>query len=183
MKKTVCLFLALTLALLLCAASFAEEEAAALTSFEATEEPDPYVEKLGAKFEFTTTDLDGNTVSSADLFSQNKATLVNVWTTWCVPCIGEMEELQAIHTLMQKNGGGVVGMLMDDDLDAARALITAYGITYPVILAPDNMDDFMHIDVFPTSLFFARNGTMAEEPIAGVRVERYITVLNDLLRQ
>ena len=41
---------------------------------------------------FTGTDLEGNTVSS-DLFSQSALTMVNVWATYCNPCLREMPAL------------------------------------------------------------------------------------------
>ena len=44
-------------------------------------------------------DLEGNAVSQ-DIFSQSKLTMVNVWATYCNPCLNEMPglgELAAEH--------------------------------------------------------------------------------------
>ncbi|MCI8811517.1 MAG: TlpA family protein disulfide reductase, partial [Oscillibacter sp.] len=41
---------------------------------------------------FEGTDLDGNTVSQ-EIFSQSKLTMVNVWATYCNPCLSEMPGL------------------------------------------------------------------------------------------
>ena len=41
---------------------------------------------------FSTTDLEGNTVTN-DIFSQADLTVVNFWGTFCNPCINEMPEL------------------------------------------------------------------------------------------
>ena len=41
---------------------------------------------------FEGTDLEGNTVSQ-DAFSQSKLTMVNVWATYCNPCLSEMPGL------------------------------------------------------------------------------------------
>src|SRR5437899_2638854 len=39
--------------------------------------------------------LDGDEVSLASL--RGRAVLLNIWATWCVPCIREMPELAALH--------------------------------------------------------------------------------------
>ena len=160
-----------------------EEVAAAFTFFEAQEKPDPYAGLVGSRIEFAATDLEGGAVSSAELFAQNKITVLNFWATWCGPCIGELEDLQGIHRSMQKKGVGVVGIMIDDDLDAARALLDEFGVGYPVILAPDTLDDFFPLEALPSTLFVGPDGTVLDEPVIGARVERYMTILNALLRK
>ena len=138
---------------------------------------------MGSKIEFTTTDLDGNPVSSADLFAQNKVTLLNIWATWCGPCIGELEDLQSIYRNRQKKGVGVVGMMTDDDLATARELMAEFNVTYPVILAPATLKEFFHLEEWPTTLFIGPDGTVLTKPVIGANVARYHTLLNELLRK
>ena len=37
---------------------------------------------IGTKVSFTTTDLDGNPISSEEIFSQHEITMVNIWSSW-----------------------------------------------------------------------------------------------------
>ena len=44
---------------------------------------------------FTLPDLDGNNVSLADY--RGKVVLLNIWATWCKPCVEEMPSLEKLH--------------------------------------------------------------------------------------
>ena len=163
-------------------ASAVEEVKAAFTFFEPTEKPDPNAGLVGRKIEFTTTDLDGNSVSSADLFAQNEITLLNIWATWCGPCVGEFEDLQGIYKRMAEKGVGVVGVMIDDDVELAREELEEFGVKYPVILAPDNLDDLVFVNAYPTSVFVGKDGTVVAGPVVGALVSKYHTILNEFFR-
>ena len=51
-------------------------------------------------------DLDGNTVKSDELFSDNAVTVVNFWFTTCNPCVGELVRAgrRCIKELTEKGG-------------------------------------------------------------------------------
>ena len=124
--------------------------------------------------------MNGNPVSSAELFSQNEITLLNLWTSWCGPCIGELEDLQALHVELQEKGCGVMGMLLDDDLETARQLIKENGVAYPVLLGPEGLEDFLPVESVPTTLLVGRDGTVLAAPIVGAYMEKYIAALDAL---
>ena len=141
---------------------------------------EPYDPVVGTKIEFETKDLDGNSVTSADLFAQNEVTMINVWATWCGPCIGELSELQQIHSRMQEKNCGIVGLLTDADLEAARRLVEENGVEYPVILAPDNLMEILPVNAYPTSYFVGRDGTVLDSAIVGAYVEKYEPMMEKL---
>ena len=132
---------------------------------------------------FEGTDLDGNPVSSESLFGENKVTLVNIWATWCGPCINELAELQAIHTRNQDKGCGVVGLLIDDDIEAAHQLMNENGITYPVILVPKEFSMVFPYKVIPTTFYVDGSGRFMETKFSGAYPEMYEDVLMAILDQ
>ena len=164
-------------------ASAADDVATAFTIFEPTEKLDPYAGLIGSKFEFTTTDLDGNPIASADLFAQSEITVVNIWTSWCGPCIRELPELQELYTRLLEEGCSIVGMLADDDLDTAQQLIADNGVTYPILLAPDTLNEFIRLEAVPTTLFIGRDGTVLAAPVVGAYIEKYEAVTDSLLQR
>ncbi|MBQ4235421.1 MAG: TlpA family protein disulfide reductase, partial [Treponema sp.] len=48
-----------------------------------------FAQKAGEKITFTATDLNGRIVTS-EIFEKNKVTMLNIWGTFCGPCIREM---------------------------------------------------------------------------------------------
>lgn len=162
-------------------AAMKDETAAGFTCYEPLEKPDPYASLVGTKVEFTTTDLDGNPVSSADLFAQNEITMVNIWATWCGPCVGELAELQEINERLKDKDCAVIGLLADDDLDTAKQLIAENGVTYPVVLTPDNIYDLFYFEYIPTSYFIGRDSTILAVPIVGADVTAYEITIDALL--
>lgn len=73
--------------------------------------------------------LDGTAVDLREAFA-GRPTLVNVWATWCGPCIKEMPELQAYAQAQGEAGVRVAGVALDE-ADAVRAFIAQHAITYP----------------------------------------------------
>ena len=72
--------------------------------------PGSYGKKDIKLSEFKLTDLDGNPVASESL--QGKTVFLNIWATWCGPCISEMP---SIAQARQKLGPDVVFLLASDE--------------------------------------------------------------------
>ena len=158
----------------------------ALKSVETFDPMDPVKAFNGDTLSFETTDLDGNPVSSADLFQKNKITLVNLWGTWCPNCEMEMADLAQLHELMQQKDCGVVGVEyetqpIDNVRQVAKDFLNKYGITYPNVLKPGTNDVFNSLNAYPTSLFVDSNGRILGDLIFGARVDTYISTLESLL--
>jgi cytochrome c biogenesis protein CcmG/thiol:disulfide interchange protein DsbE len=75
--------------------------------------------------------LDGKTVTSADL--RGKPTVVNFWSTWCVPCKTEHDILQMGS---KRYGDRVqfIGVIYQDTAEAARQYLTTRKNYYPQLV-------------------------------------------------
>jgi thiol-disulfide isomerase/thioredoxin len=47
--------------------------------------------------------------------------VVNIWATWCVPCVAEMPQLEAISASMRRDGVEFIGVSLDDAIPGDRA--------------------------------------------------------------
>ena len=156
----------------------------ALKDAEFYEPVDEIKEMAGQKMEFETTDLDGNTVTSEELFAGNEITMVNCWGVWCINCVNEMEELAQIHKRLQEKGCGIVGLEWEKDpseetYQTAWEKMKEWGTDYPNALLPEELVDV--IEGYPTTFFVDREGNILGMPIVGAAVSQYESTLDALL--
>lgn len=74
---------------------------------------------VGKTLSFETTDLDGNAVKSEDLFAPHELTMVNIWTTWCGPCKGELAGLGQMNRRLAEKDAAVEGAMVQFCSDEA----------------------------------------------------------------
>ena len=66
--------------------------------------------------------------------------VVNLWATWCTPCIEEVGYLQKLNELDEFV---VVGLLVDDSETNAIEFIKEYNLTYENILSEEKVELFI----------------------------------------
>lgn len=114
--------------------------------------------------------LDGSAVNLADL--RGKVLVLNVWASWCAPCIAEAPELAAVSQATATLGVRFVGIDIKDERTAAQAFQRNRRVPYSSIydqpgrlllalrgLAPQSP---------PTTLLIDRTGRIAARFPGGV---------------
>jgi len=81
--------------------------------------------------------LDGGTLALDDL--RGDVVLLNVWATWCGPCVREMPGLEALHREFAEEGLRVLGVSIDRGSAEreVRGFIERNDITFQILLDPD----------------------------------------------
>jgi thiol-disulfide isomerase/thioredoxin len=125
-------------------------------------------ERGGIVPDMTVRDLDGRPVVLPAAWS-GKATLVNVWATWCAPCLKEMPDLQAFARSQDGRSVQVVGIALDEPA-AVRAFLQAHAIGYPSLVdAPGPADAGVRLGnpagVLPYSVLVAPDGRLLKTRI------------------
>ena len=81
----------------------------------------------------TLPDLKGTMRSLEEL--RGRPVVLNIWASWCPPCIREMPSLEKLHRV-SGDSLHVVSVAVDEDVSQARALAGRLGLTFPVLLDP-----------------------------------------------
>ena len=109
-------------------------------------------------------------------------TLVNLWASWCAPCLKEMPELQAFASEQAANGVQVVGIALDDAA-SVQAMLQRLAITYPNLIdAPGPADAGVRLGnpagVLPYSILVSTEGRVLKMKIGPFEnrqdIERWI---------
>ncbi len=106
---------------------------------------------------FTLSDLDGKKVSLADY--KGHPVFVNFWATWCEPCKLEMPWLEEFSKKYAAQGLVVLGISTDDaGKDVVAKTAKKLGVTYPILLKNDKIEDAYDIEYQPESFLVDKNG-------------------------
>ena len=62
---------------------------------------------------------------------RGKVVLVNVWASWCTPCIEELPLIQEAHEMLSTRGGTVLGIDVKENSGAALEAVEEFGLTFP----------------------------------------------------
>ncbi len=145
--------------------------------------------------EFKTKDLAGNEVTQ-DIFSGQKLTMVNMWATYCSPCLDEMPDLAEISKEYADQGLQVVGIVTDAvdrngaevsaQVDIAKEIVDVTGADYTQLLPSEMiiLKKLKDVTVVPTTVFVNEKGEQVGESVLGARSkEKWITIIDKVLAQ
>ena len=129
--------------------------------------------------------LDGGPGQVPDPGSRRPA-LVNVWASWCGPCIEEMPQLQRFHGEQGANGTQVVGIALDDRA-AVEAFLQRIPVDYPILLdAPGPADAGVRLGnpagVLPYTALLDAEGRLVRQkigPFAPGEIEGWVAAGRD----
>ena len=127
---------------------------------------------------FETKGIDGKDYAEK-VFSDYDLTLVNIFTTWCSPCVNEIPELEKLYEEMKEKGVGVVGVVLDtvgDDGKQDDATVKKAGVlqektkaSYPFLIPDSTMMNgrLNGISAFPETFFVDKEGNIVGETYSG----------------
>ena len=123
-------------------------------------------------FTFTAKTMEGETVTE-EYFGQYDLTMVNVWASWCGPCLSELGELGELCGRLPQNVGFLsVTVDTPDALQDAKARLQENGCTFPCVDGQGSeglLNGFLYdVMAIPTTVFFDRSGNQVGEWIVGV---------------
>lgn len=135
---------------------------------------------------FEGTDLEGNTVTS-DIFSQSKLTMVNVWATYCNPCLSEMPSLGELAADYDAEQFQIIGIVSDvlegEDQSSVESLVAQTSANYTHLLLNESIYYGLLTDVsaVPTTFFLDENGTVLDTVVGAMEKPAWEAKINGLL--
>lgn len=154
----------------------------------AQSEPQSEEESAPIFITFEGMDLEGNTISE-DVFLQSKLTMVNVWATYCGPCLNEMPGLGELAAEHDRAEFQIIGIVSDvregEDQTLVESLVQETGANYPHLLANDSIDRAIltSVSVVPTTFFFDGEGAYLGGVSSAAEKAAWEELIHELLEE
>lgn len=167
------------------------ESAAGAESGTADAEKTPTETAASEGIVFEAADMEGNTVSEA-VFAEAKLTMVNVWATYCNPCLREMPDLGELAGEYDPAVFQIIGVVSDvqegadaGQTDYAAELIDSTGADYTHLLLNESLFYALLSDVsaVPTTFFVDENGAVLDTVVGAMEKSAWKEKIDALLEE
>ena len=113
-------------------------------------------------------DLHGQVQALPGIYA-GRPLLINVWASWCGPCIDEMPELQRFANSQGAAGTQVIGLALDTP-EAIKDVLTRVPVDYPILVdTPGPADASVWLGnrkgVLPYSVLVGADGKIVKQKI------------------
>lgn len=111
------------------------------------------------RLDFALPNLAGEVVRPADF--AGKVVLVDVWATWCDPCMTSMPVYAELANRHGKDGFVVVAVSVDEDVAAVRRFLDGRDYPFVVLLDPKGeLPSAAGVRKMPTAFLLGRDGAV-----------------------
>lgn len=141
---------------------------------------------------FVMRDFDDNEYTE-DVFKGHRVTMINIWGTFCGPCIREMPELEEISEMYDEKDLKLIGLTGDlygpdgvvDEDQVAKALdiMDKTGAKYTMLIPSLEIEAWVmgHVRFYPTTIFVDENGEHIKFVEGANSKEAWIEIIEEVL--
>lgn len=161
-----------------------------------TEGPTDGLQKTAGVFtDFKTQDIYGNEVDQK-IFQDHEVTMINVWGTFCPPCLEEMPDLGELNKAYAEQGFQIVGIVVDvqdqkldvvdKQLDLAKEIVDQTGADYQhLLITPELVDGKLgEVYAIPHTFFVDKEGNELGKDYQGSRPKKeWSRIIEDTLKE
>ncbi|MCL1063321.1 TlpA family protein disulfide reductase [Shewanella benthica] len=106
------------------------------------------------------TDTNGDEISLKQF--HGKVVMVNLWATWCPPCVKEIPQMEQIRQTNLNNNLVVIPISIDEEPELVKPFLAKHGLAeYQTWLDPKKqIDQVMPADIVPATYFFDGSGNL-----------------------
>jgi thiol-disulfide isomerase/thioredoxin len=109
---------------------------------------------------------------------KGKRIFMNLWATWCPPCVAEMPSIQNLYN--KTSGKAAFVMLsFDDDFGKAKSFVARKQFSMPIYYAAGPLPNLLNVDGIPTTYIFDENGKLifSQTGMSDYSDEKFVALL------
>ena len=119
-------------------------------------------ENLGkATFNWEMKSVDGKPVVLSDY--KGKVIFLNLWATWCGPCLAEFPTVQSLYSEMKDD---VVFLIVSqEEFETVKSFSTSQTYTFPIMVAEGEIPGVFETNIIPTTYIIDRDGNIVTKHV------------------
>ena len=114
---------------------------------------------------FTLPDLGGKMASLTDY--KGKVVLLNIWATWCAPCVAEMPSMEKLYQELKNEDFEILAVSVDESgAEAVNPFMKKHKLDFPVLLdTKGDIKTLYQATGIPESFIIDKDGIIVEKII------------------
>jgi peroxiredoxin len=115
--------------------------------------------------DFTLPDLQGRSVQLAAF--RGKVVFVNIWATWCPPCVEEMPTIQQLYERLHGQGLEILAVSLDAlGTQVVAPFMQSHRLSFPILLDTKNLVQRLYRTMgVPESFIVDKRGILVEKVV------------------
>ena len=109
-----------------------------------------------ATYEFKLISGSGEVLNGDDL--KGKTVFINLWATWCPPCIAEMPDINNLYNELASDDIVFLMVSLDDDFEKAKRFIAKKEFEFKIYQFHSNIPEVYFSKVIPTTFVLSPDG-------------------------
>jgi thiol-disulfide isomerase/thioredoxin len=103
-------------------------------------------------------DQDGTLLLGDDL--KGKTVFINLWATWCPPCIAEMPDINKLYNDMSSDDIVFLMISLDDDFSKAKNFVQRKEYDFEIYQFASNPPASLYSKIIPTTFVLSPEGNI-----------------------
>jgi len=114
------------------------------------------VSLVSGQYDWLMEDERGNVINLSEY--SGKTLFINIWATWCPPCVAEMPSIQKLYDIFEGDSSVAFIIISNEDRGTVEAFMDREGYTFPYMLARSNPPEPFASPSIPTTFLVSPSG-------------------------
>lgn len=116
---------------------------------------------------------------------KGKVKFINLWATWCPPCIGEMPEIEKLYNKFKDNEKISFFMISDEETEKLKEFTARKNYTFPVYQSLSPNPTGLRSNSIPATYILSKNNEIVIKEIGAANwgSKKTEEIINELLKE
>ena len=110
--------------------------------------------------------LDGRETTLSEC--KDKVVFINLWATWCMPCVAEMPTIQSLYDSLKSDRVAFL-IISDESKETVQKFLTDKTFTFPVYLYSKELPNVFKTLGIPATFILSRDGSVVFKEVGSAK--------------